>query len=97
MSLYINIITFKDRLKLRLLLDEAADLRRDILRAPRGSEAWLLLRQESQAVDASIRSTWARISMAGYVGAGPACGAELAFAAAVALAVLSMAYILAAA
>ena len=38
MNLYIRLTTLKDRIKLRLMLDEAADLRRDLLHCQRAAD-----------------------------------------------------------
>ena len=97
MSLYLNIITLKDRIKLRLLLDEADDLRRDLFLCLRGSDAWLALHRELRAVNENVRQIGERLAMRGYVGTGVASNLEITVAAAVALALCVIAYIVVAA
>ncbi len=98
MNLYIRLITLKDRVKMRLLLEEAADLRRDILRTRRGSDARQALSRNLDFVNNTIRATGDRIAMAGYVGENRvASAAELYAVAAAALVALVTGYIVVAA
>lgn len=54
------------RLKLRLMIDEAADIRASLAAAPRGSEAWVLLKEHSRILDNEIREAGDKLCFMGY-------------------------------
>lgn len=72
------VATLKDRIKLRLCCDEAADLRRDILHVPRGCDAWLALRAAMKDCDKTILATNDKLMAHGWPPGAAASRAELA-------------------
>lgn len=79
--------TLKDRIKLRLMLDEVADLRFYEAKVDRTSEAWITLRQQRVYMQGQILMVASRLLPHGQDVSKPASYAEIYAAAGAALAV----------
>lgn len=86
MDIIVYFKTIKDRIKLRLMLDKAADLRRDEALADRTSEAWIKLRQRRIDMQLQAFLTASRLLAHGVDVSRPASKNEIRAVAAGALA-----------